>query len=151
VFARFDGIKFMSLHIFLSCRRFHANITAFKSKLLSLPDAVWTKEHQAGHNAVMTGRNQNMDRFKPGVEGIVLLFSDNEGKQVYMFPHYETFRQELEPLLLEVGVVQSVGLFPMVWGLVHRTLMPSLMPYTCHSDRCWYGTVSWPSKLLQMV
>jgi hypothetical protein len=85
------------------CPRFHANITALKAKVVSLPVAAWTREHQALHNAVMTGRNQNMDKFKPGVEGIVLLFSDNEGKQVYRFPYYETFKEELEPLLLEVS------------------------------------------------
>lgn len=44
-----------------------------------------------------------MDKFKPGVEGIVLLFSDNEGNVVYEFPMYQTMREELEPLLLEVS------------------------------------------------
>jgi hypothetical protein len=45
-----------------------------------------------------------MDKFKPGVEGIVLLFSDNEGTVVYEFPMYQALKEELEPLLLEVSV-----------------------------------------------
>eukprot|EP00882_Tetradesmus_deserticola_P022102 GHRQ01023985.1.p3 GENE.GHRQ01023985.1~~GHRQ01023985.1.p3 ORF type:complete len:160 (+),score=78.05 GHRQ01023985.1:655-1134(+) len=50
----------------------------------------------------MAGRNSNMDRFKPGVEGIVLLFSDNNGELVYQFPYYDYFKAELEPLLHEI-------------------------------------------------
>lgn len=45
---------------------------------------------------------QNMEKFKPGVEGIVLIFSDNEGDKVYEFPYYTLLKAELEPLLLEV-------------------------------------------------
>lgn len=70
--------------------------------MLSLPDDVWDKQHQAVHNVIMSGRNENMDRFKPGVEGIVLIFSDNNGKVVYEFPYFEVLRPELEPLLMEV-------------------------------------------------
>jgi hypothetical protein len=33
----------------------------------------------------------------------VLLFSDNNGEVVYQFPYYDYFRNELEPLLHEVG------------------------------------------------
>jgi hypothetical protein len=51
-----------------------------------------------------------MDMFKPGVEGIVVLFSDNEGNVVYEFPMYHALKEELEPLLLEVSV--AVGYSP---------------------------------------
>lgn len=61
------------------------------------------QEEQAVSNAVMNGRNSNMERFKPGVDGMVLLFSDNNGEVVYQFPYYEYFKAELEPLLHEVG------------------------------------------------
>jgi hypothetical protein len=50
----------------------------------------------------MNGRNNNMEKFKPGVEGMVLLFSDNNGEVVYQFPYYDYFKAELEPLLHEV-------------------------------------------------
>jgi hypothetical protein len=50
----------------------------------------------------MNGRSNNMEKFKPGVEGIVLVFSDNNGEVVYQFPYYDYFKAELEPLLHEV-------------------------------------------------
>jgi len=65
---------------------FHANITALKAKLLAIPEAMWDKEAQAASNVAMTGRTSNMDRFKPGVEGIVLVFSDNLGQVVLRVP-----------------------------------------------------------------
>lgn len=43
-------------------RRFSANISALQSKVKALPDAAWSREYQAQHNAVLTGRTQNMDR-----------------------------------------------------------------------------------------
>lgn len=82
---------------------FHAEIAALKEKILALPDVMWTKEYQAVNNAVMSGRTSNMEKFKPGVEGMVLLFSDNGGEVVYQFPFYELFQFELEPLLKEVS------------------------------------------------
>ncbi|WIA37366.1 hypothetical protein OEZ86_014294 [Tetradesmus obliquus] len=81
---------------------FHADISALKAKLLAMPPAMWSKEEQAVSNAVMNGRNSNMERFKPGVDGMVLLFSDNNGEVVYQFPYYEYFKAELEPLLHEI-------------------------------------------------
>eukprot|EP00775_Hariotina_reticulata_P013388 gene13388-13515_t len=81
---------------------FWANVTALQARLLQIPDAMWTQDVQAVQNVVMTGRTSNMERFKPGVEGMVLVFSDNLGQVVYEFPFYEVFRTELEPLLLEV-------------------------------------------------
>jgi hypothetical protein len=45
-----------------NCDRFLANISALQSKILALPDAAWSREYQAQHNAVLTGRTQNMDR-----------------------------------------------------------------------------------------
>lgn len=70
---------------------------------MALPEVIWSNDHQALHNVAMNGRKNNQDRFKPGVEGIVLIFSDGEGNVVYEFPFYEVLRQELEPLLLEVS------------------------------------------------
>jgi hypothetical protein len=46
-------------HVLLWCLcRFHANISALQAKVLDLPDAAWTREYQAVHNAIMTGRTQ---------------------------------------------------------------------------------------------
>ena len=53
----------------------------------------------------MAGRDLNQERFKPGVDGITLMFSagDTTGP-VYTVPLYERFRPLLEPLLDEVCV-----------------------------------------------
>lgn len=57
--------------------------------------------------AVATAAAVHVRRFKPGVEGILLLFSDNEGNTVYEFPMYRQLRDELEPLLTEVCICCS--------------------------------------------
>lgn len=88
---------------------FHADISAFKAKLQAMPASMWTKEEQARSNVVMSGRTANMDKFKPGVQGIVMLFSDRNGHVVYQFPYYDYFRAELEPLLNEVGRAVILG------------------------------------------
>ncbi len=32
-----------------------------------VPDEVWSEAYQAEHNAVVQGRDNNMNKFKPGV------------------------------------------------------------------------------------
>ena len=75
------------------------------------------QEEQAVSNAVMNGRNSNMERFKPGVDGMVLLFSDNNGEVVYQFPYYEYFKAELEPLLHEVNSPSVMLLLCYFWNI----------------------------------
>jgi hypothetical protein len=51
-------------------------------------------------------RNPTGPSAAAGVEGIVLLFSANDGSgPVYKFPAYDYFAPVLEPLLEEVSVV----------------------------------------------
>ena len=45
---------------------------------------------------------QNTQRYKPGSQEVLLLFSDRDGKMVYQFPLYEQLRDALEPILLQV-------------------------------------------------
>ncbi len=68
-----------------------------------MPEAMWQHDEQARSNVVMTGRTANMARFKPGVDALVLLFSDQDGRSVYKFPYYDCFARRLEPLLEQVG------------------------------------------------
>lgn len=107
----------------------------------------------------MSGRQQNQDKFKPGVEGIILLFSDNKGDVVYEFPAFSWLREELQPLLLEVSqpradltvsgrsqVVEAFLKWPLVssWynaqkhlpmhPLPAATAAESLAPLTCLSN-----------------
>jgi hypothetical protein len=82
---------------------FLTDVSEIKSFISQIPEAMWTQEEQARSNVVMTGRTANMQRFKPGVDGIVLLFSDQDGRDVYKFPYYDVFAPLLEPLLVEVS------------------------------------------------
>ncbi|WIA23830.1 hypothetical protein OEZ85_013493 [Tetradesmus obliquus] len=79
------------------------NISKLQAAVASLPAEAWTYDYQARYSAVMAGREGNQNAFKPGVEGIVLLFSANDGSgPVYEFPAYGYFKDTLEPLLQEI-------------------------------------------------
>eukprot|EP00775_Hariotina_reticulata_P005663 gene5663-5900_t len=79
------------------------NISSLQAAVAALPEEAWTYEYQAKHSAVMAGREGNQAAFKPGVEGIVLLFSANDGSgPVFKFPFYDYFAAALDPLLEEV-------------------------------------------------
>ena len=62
-----------------------------------------------------------MQRFKPGVDSIVLLFSDQDGRSVYQFPYYQLFEPVLLPLLEEVR-------------------RPGEASFPCHSYKCTFST-----------
>ena len=48
------------------------------------------------------GRIDNMNDFKPGVETILLLFSDQRASTVYELPWYKMSLQWVEPILRQV-------------------------------------------------
>jgi hypothetical protein len=68
---------------------FFANVSALRSRVLSAPRSMWDRAEQTRSNVAMSGRSANMERFKPGVEGQVLMFSDNEGSVVYEVRKFE--------------------------------------------------------------
>jgi hypothetical protein len=76
--------------------------------LEAMPERLWGREAQSIENAVMTGRDENMNKFKPGVDGLVLLFSSNDASgdptaTVFEFPLWRaTWKRVLEPLLAEI-------------------------------------------------
>jgi hypothetical protein len=81
----------------------HLDVSEAKEFLTSMPPEVWTHEYQATHSAAMGGRDTNMNAFKPGVQGITLLFSAGSGEgPVFEFPLYKKFAAVLEPLIEEV-------------------------------------------------
>ena len=43
-----------------------------QARLAALPAQAWDPDYQAATNAAMTGRRGNMERFKPGVDAIVV-------------------------------------------------------------------------------
>lgn len=44
-----------------------ASLHLSQAKLLALPPDVWDPSYQREHNAVIQGRDDNMNKFKPGV------------------------------------------------------------------------------------
>lgn len=62
---------------------FTANVSALKAKVLSIPEDMWGHAAQQRDNAIVTGRADNMNRFKPGVDSIYLIFSDQSTKNVF--------------------------------------------------------------------
>lgn len=48
-----------------SCTALHR-----QAKIRALPQEWWTDSHQRVHNAMVEGRQDNLDKFKPGVGGM---------------------------------------------------------------------------------
>lgn len=65
-------------------------------------EAIWQPEEQRRSNAVFDGRSGNMQKFKPGVEAVILMFSDRAAETIYTFPWYHRFKAAIEPLLRQV-------------------------------------------------
>jgi hypothetical protein len=84
------------------------DVSAAVAALRAMPERLWGREAQSVENAVMSGRDENMNRFKPGVDGLVLLFSSNDAAgdpdaTVFEFPLWQKqWRRVLEPLLAEI-------------------------------------------------
>lgn len=80
-----------------------------QARVASAPEAMWDPAEQRRSNALIDGRQDNMVRFKPGVQALMLLFSDQAGRRVFKFPYWDYFAAQMEPLLEEVGVMQQAG------------------------------------------
>ncbi|KAK9811643.1 hypothetical protein WJX72_007577 [[Myrmecia] bisecta] len=78
------------------------DVSGLKRLLLEQPAKVWSAEVQRAQNAKVHGRDQNLDKYKPGVEHMHLVFSDQDGEKVYQFPWYTTYQDQIEPLLHQV-------------------------------------------------
>ncbi|KAI8468367.1 MAG: hypothetical protein J3K34DRAFT_459917 [Monoraphidium minutum] len=98
----------------------HLDVSEAKALLLATPPEVWTREYQAVHSAVMGGRESNTATFKPGVQGIALLFSAGSGEGlVYEFPLYKRFAPVLEPLIEEmIGAPDMANIIRMQLALM---------------------------------
>lgn len=70
-------------------------------------EALWDVEEQERWNAVLKGRTKNTRRYKPGTGEVLLMFCDQRGETVYLFPYYDRFKPILEPLLDQVGPLFS--------------------------------------------
>ena len=65
-------------------------------------DEFWSTELQQRTNAHFKGRQDNMSKFKPGVETVILVFSDQKGEVMFRFPWYEKLKPLVEPIIEKV-------------------------------------------------
>ncbi|GIL43818.1 hypothetical protein Vafri_1420 [Volvox africanus] len=85
------------------------NIDKLKELVLGMPDDMWTPERQRRENAAIDGRKDNMNKFKPGVEALYMVFSDQSTEHVYRFPYYDYFKSAIEPILEQVVGKEDVN------------------------------------------
>ncbi|KAL4458606.1 hypothetical protein ABPG75_013471 [Micractinium tetrahymenae] len=83
-------------------RLLRADVAPLKALLGTLEEADWREERHRASNAWLSGREENLRELKPGAQAIMLLFSDQDGAEVFRFPWYDRFKEAVEPLLLQI-------------------------------------------------
>ena len=73
-----------------------------QAAVLSVAESDWSDAEQRRRNAFFEGRTGNLQKFKHGVDTIVLMFSDQDASRVFRFPWYDRFRPHVEPILEQV-------------------------------------------------
>ena len=73
-----------------------------QEEVLKGGDDFWSTAVQHKTNAYFEGREDNMSKFKPGVETVLLIFSDQKATEVFRFPWYERLRPLVEPIVEQV-------------------------------------------------
>ena len=73
-----------------------------QAAILEQGEALWDATEQRRSNAYLKGRAQNTQRYKPGTQEVLLMFSDKQGGAIYRFPDYDRLKKALEPLLEQV-------------------------------------------------
>ncbi len=63
---------------------------------------LWDVDKAARLNAVLTGREDNMARFKPGVQTAHLVFSDQTAKTCFHFPWWDEWKPTVMPIISEI-------------------------------------------------
>jgi hypothetical protein len=80
----------------------HVDVAPLVAAVGADSPALWDSAAAARDNAVLWGREGNMQRFKPGTQTAHLVFSDQAGQQCFHFPYWARWR----PLALPV--IQTV-------------------------------------------
>ena len=70
--------------------------------------AIWKPEGQST-NAKHSGRDSNMQQFKPNVDTIFFIFSDRKAVQIFEYPWYKKWKDVLHPLLQPVFEAYGLG------------------------------------------
>jgi Aspartyl/Asparaginyl beta-hydroxylase len=114
---------------------FRWNQTKLRDYLLGLPLSDWSEEAARKSNAWLAGREGNLNQFKPGTHAIHLIFSDQQGDNVYQFPWYkERFAFFLEPLIHKLLGVDVANIIRMQFAL-----MPGNTHIKRHVDKGGYS------------
>lgn len=110
---------------------------ALKEYLLSLPMEDWGEEAARKSNAWLTGREGNLNQFKPGTSAIHMIFSDNKGDTVFEFPWYkERFAKFVDPLLEQLLGDDVANIIRMQFAI-----MPAETHIKRHIDRGGYSAI----------
>ncbi len=103
---------------------------ALQAAILDQGEALWDAAEQRRSNAFLKGRAQNTQRYKPGTQEVLLMFSDKEGGSVYRFPYYGRFKNVIEPLLEQVTGIRLAIAF----NISRKSLCaPTQLLYPVHS------------------
>ena len=114
---------------------FRWNQVKLRDYLLGLPLTDWSEEAARESNAWLTGREGNLNQFKPGTHAIHLIFSDQKGEDVYEFPwSKERFALYLEPLLYKLLGNDAANVIRMQFAL-----MPGNTHIKRHVDKGGYS------------
>ena len=65
-------------------------------------EGLWDVDRAAASNAVLVGREDNMARYKPGVQTVHFIFSDNAATQCYFFPWWTAWKPHVLPVICEI-------------------------------------------------
>lgn len=81
----------------------HVDIGPLVAELTrSARQGLWDVERAAASNAVLLGREENMARYKPGVQTVHLVFSDNAATQCYHFPWWADWKPHVMPIISQI-------------------------------------------------
>ena len=80
----------------------HGSVDVAELKAMLQTDPFFCRPENQKGNAKLGGRQSNMNRFKPGVDSVILIFSDFSGMFVYKFPYFYKYQEMLMPVLLSV-------------------------------------------------
>lgn len=96
------GDKKKAMKNVIGAESFKVDITTVDVRPIQemLTKELWEDEDHS--NAYMDGRQHNMHKFKPGVQTIHMIFSDQTATKVYRFPWWDRFEPVVQPIIDKV-------------------------------------------------
>lgn len=112
-------------------RLYRENVTELRDAVLALDDTEWTDKVQKLTNAYIKNRQTDSPSWRPGTASINLIWSNNDGTEVYQYPWYERFTPLVEPL-----VEKLLGSDAQNVARIQLSRMPVSSKVNKHSDLC---------------